>query len=191
MIILGIICLFVSEDNHSMDSENKDVFKYFIITTKEFIISPFTRKLIPFEFFMTFSIYSFFLGWQLYFLNYLKLSESYIGILLVIFMLFMLLGRKLSSIFSNKKVQINKVIVFSFLSITIGFVMMFLFKNVFGFLISAIFIEIGIGLFRNIQEIWLLEIIPSENISSFFAGVGSIEVVFIFILSISMGIIIE
>lgn len=191
MIVLGVICWIVCEDNHSTKSENKHLLKYLYETLKEFITSSFTRKIAVFQFFMTFATYSFVLGWQLYYLDYLHLPKSYVGILLIVFMFAMLCGNVLSSWLSNKKITINQKFVISFILMIIGFLIMSNSNNIVNFVLSAIIIEISLGLFRNVEEIWLTSIIPSSNLSSFYSGVGTINEIFTFILSAVIGFIIN
>lgn len=190
MIGLGIICYFVSEDNHSCMSDNKNIFDHLISTTKEFICNPLTRRLIPYEFLNTFTMYAFILGWQLYYLNTLKMPEGYIGMLLVWFMISMLIGKKICEIL-YKKFSVNTIIISSFGCMMFGFLLMCCFKNIYGLIISATIIEIGMGIYNNIEEIWIFDMIPSENISSFYSGINTLAEIFIFILSLSIGLIIQ
>ncbi len=190
MILLGITCYFVSEDNHSSTSENKHFVEHLVSTTKEFVQNPITRKLIPYQFLNTFTMFGFILGWQLYYLNTLNMPSGYIGILLVWFMFMMLIGKKIcESVY--KKYSVNNIIVLSFVCLLFGFISLCIIKNIYGFILAASIIEIGMGIYNNIEEIWIFEIIPSENISSFYSGINTLAEIFIFILSLSIGFIIQ
>lgn len=187
MIVMGILCVLIGEDNHSSNSENKKIIEHFLSVTREFVQSRLSRKLIPFTFFVSFSTYAFILGWQLYFLKVLKLPEHYVGILLVVFMFALLIGRNISMFLKNKKQSFETIIVCGLCAMGVGFLILFFIKHIVFFIFGAILIEAGLGLYYSAQEIWLLSIIPSQNKASFFSGIKTFEEIFIFVLSLCIG----
>lgn len=132
----------------------------------------------------------FVMTWQLYLLNYLKVSLSNLGYILGIFVFVLALGNYFAS-YMIKKIEGTIVSVIGHSFIIIGSIVLIFTDKLLIFFIGAGLIELGIGIDSGAVMVWVQKIIPSESRATLISGMYAVGSLSGFLIPLISGLIIK
>lgn len=131
----------------------------------------------------------FMLSWQIYLVDVLGKSSSYIGILMTVFMGIIMLGNLITVKLSKKMKSIN-ISILAKVIVAVGFLLVFMKENFYFYLVGIFLFEIGYGM-NSAASIWFEDYVPEELRSSYSSAYSALISLSGFFLSIFIGLLIN
>lgn len=188
-IVAGIVALLVGEDNYGKVKGNNLLstlhieFKNFVKEKKLVLLS--VRNVICYVSFVAFVLF-----WQIYATEVIGLKEKYLAFFLLIFMLLLMAGNYIVSIVTKKISSFMTSILGIVISI-LGFMLLFGFQSILGFVIGASLIEFGFGVEQAATSTWICDYIKSETRATYSSIFSTIQAIGGFIITNLIGVVTE
>lgn len=132
----------------------------------------------------------FILAWQLYAIQALGLPPAMLGPILTGLILTLAAGNGLSA-WLMRSLRPTVVSIIGLLLVTVGLVTLGAWRDPWVFAVGAILLEIGLGLDQGASDVWVHDLIPSAQRSSFISAISSAEALMGMGIPIAAGLLIQ
>lgn len=190
LLIVSLIIFFKGKDNYGDSSADESFLKSVVTNTKKIFKESAFWKLAFFKVLFSIPYCIFILSWQLIILDHFKKSPSVISVMMIIIMgVFSLAAFCTSKLL--KKWKLNNLMMVTMVLIAIVNFGIFINRNFYLYLALVLLFEFALCMNMTLDDIWVQDLIPSENRASYFSALNSMSALSNSILLIVLGFIVQ
>lgn len=187
---LGIYAWFRFTDNYGERTE-ENIFKEVYNTSVDFAKNKLMRFVLLKSIFSHAALLAFLLTWQVYGVNELHMSVSYLGIILIVFMAVMSVSSFFVSFLAKRKVSPLKIITGGTLISALGLLLVGWFPNPIVFVGGLILFEFGLAMESSCFGAWVQDFIPRSKRATFSSGLSALKSLAGFAITLLLGLLTE